>query len=67
MDLVDMCLQALKYEKQQRYDSNEQNENFQQYDNLDEFFATTESRLNTEIGEEIFQKIREEYENERSS
>lgn len=62
MDLIDMCLQALKYEKQQRYDPKEDNEDFQEYDNLDEFFATTEPRLNTETGKQLFTDIRERYE-----
>jgi putative hydrolase of HD superfamily len=67
MDLIDMCLQALKYEKQRRYDPEEENENFQQYDNLDEFFATTESRLNTDTGERLFREIKERYEEVRNS
>lgn len=62
MDLIDMCLQALKYERQQRYDPEEDNEDFQEYDNLDEFFATTEPRLNTETGKLLFTDIRERYE-----
>lgn len=61
MDMIDMCLTALKYEKQKRYDSEEENENFQEYDNLDEFFATTEPRLNTETGKQLFQEIRHRY------
>lgn len=62
MDLIDMCLQALKYERQQRYDPKEENEDFQEYDNLDEFFATTEPRLNTETGKQLFTEIRQRYE-----
>lgn len=61
MDLIDMCLQALKYEKQKRYDPEEENENFQKYDNLDEFFATTEDRLQTETGNRLFADIRSRY------
>jgi putative hydrolase of HD superfamily len=67
MDLIDMCLQALKYEKQSRYDPEEENENFHKYDNLDEFFATTEPRLNTDTGEKLFWGIKERYEEVRSS
>lgn len=62
MDLIDLCLQALKYEKQQRYDPEEDNEDFQEYDNLDEFFATTEPRMNTETGKQLFADIRGRYE-----
>lgn len=62
MDLIEMCLQALKYEKEARYDSEEENENFEEYDNMDEFFATTEPRLNTETGKELFKEIKSRYE-----
>jgi len=62
MDMIDMCLTALKYEKQKRYDPEEDNDNFKEYDNLDEFFATTEPRLTTEIGKQLFQNIRQRYE-----
>jgi putative hydrolase of HD superfamily len=62
MDLIDMCLQALKYERQERYDPEEDNEDFQEYDNLDEFFATTEPRLNMETGKQLFEDVRERYE-----
>ena len=61
MDLIDMCLTALKYEKEKRYDPQEENENFQEYDNLDEFFATSESRISTLKGQELFREIREKY------
>lgn len=62
MDLIDMCLTALKYEKESRYDPEEENENFQQYENLDEFFATTEPRIATLKGRQLFKEIRERYE-----
>lgn len=62
MDKIELCLQALKYELQQRYDSEEDNENFQEYDNLDEFFVTTEPRINTSTGKQLFNKIRQRYE-----
>ena len=61
MDMIDLCLTALKYEKQGRYDPGEDNENFQEYDNLDEFFATTETRLSTETGKQLFKEIKERY------
>ena len=67
MDLVDMCLQALKYEKDERYDPEEENENFQEYDNLDEFFATSEPRLNTETGKDLFAEIKQRYEEAKRS
>ena len=62
MDLIEMCVQALKYEKERRYDPEEDNENFEEYDDLDEFFATSEPRLNTGTGKELFEEIKERYE-----
>lgn len=62
MDMIEMCLQALKYEKEERYDPEKDNENFKEYENMDEFFATTQPRLNTETGEELFKKIKSRYE-----
>jgi len=62
MDLIDLCIQALKYEEQGRYDPGEENDNFQRYENMDEFFATTKPRLNTERGENLFGEIRDRYE-----
>jgi len=61
MDMIDMCLQALKYEKENRYDPEEHNENFQEYENLDEFFATTEPRITTLKGKQLFNEIRDRY------
>jgi putative hydrolase of HD superfamily len=59
MDLVDMCLQALVYERQGRYD--EDGEFDSNYDRLDEFFATAEPRLSTEIGRDLYDLIRARY------
>ena len=61
MDLVDMCLTALKYEKKQRYDPEEENKNFQEYKHLDEFFATTQERLQTKKGQKLFREIKKKY------
>jgi putative hydrolase of HD superfamily len=66
MDMIDMCLQALKYERQKRYDPEEDNENFQEYDDPDEFFATTEPRLKTDTGKQLFKQIREKYRKARN-
>lgn len=67
MDIIDLCLQALKYEKNNRYNPEEENENFQKYDNLDEFFATTESRVNTETGKKLYHEIRQKYDKAKNS
>lgn len=61
MDLIDMCLQALVYEREGRYEKGE-NEAFERFEDLDEFFATAEPRLRTEVGKELFSEIRERYE-----
>lgn len=62
MDLMDLCLQALKYEIQNRYNKNETNENFQDYDDLDEFFETSKNRINYASTEKLFEKIEKRYE-----
>ncbi|XVH30601.1 HD domain-containing protein [Haloferacaceae archaeon DSL9] len=63
MDLIDMCLQALVYERQGRYDPSDPDapDAFEAYDALDEFFATAEPRLRTELGRELFAEIRARY------
>ncbi|MFW5964488.1 MAG: HD domain-containing protein [Natronomonas sp.] len=62
MDILDTCLQALVYERQQRYDPDADNPHFEAYDDLDEFFATGEPRLSTARGRELFEQVRERYE-----
>lgn len=57
MDMLDMCIQALKYEKEGR--------NSPERD-MDEFFEFTEPRLNTETGKEIFERIEEKYREEKA-
>lgn len=64
MDLIDNCLQALKYEREGRYDESEANEHFSEFENLDEFFATAAPRFQTALGEELFDQIKAEYEQE---
>lgn len=67
MDLVDMCLQALFYEREGRYDADAENPHFEAFDDLDEFFATAEPRLRTEVGRDLFDAIRERYERVKRS
>ncbi|WP_323173236.1 HD family hydrolase [Natrialba sp. PRR66] len=64
MDLVDNCLQALKYERANRYDESDPTDEFNEFDDLDEFFATAAPRLRTPIGESLFEAIKERYERE---
>jgi putative hydrolase of HD superfamily len=58
MDLIDNCLQALKYERAERYDDTEPNESFSEYEDLDEFFATAAPRVRTATGEALFERIK---------
>lgn len=62
MDLLDTCLQALVYEREGRYDPDADNGHFEEYDALDEFFATSEPRISTDRGRELFERVRERYE-----
>ena len=64
MDLLDTCLQALVYERGDRYPEGE-NRHFDAYDHLDEFFATAEPRLSTSIGRRLFADVHERYERAR--
>lgn len=65
MDLVEMCLQALYYEREGRYDRDAENPEFEEYDHLDEFFATAEPRLSTDVGRRLYREIRDRYESVR--
>lgn len=62
MDMLDMCLQALHYERGGRYDKDKPNAAFDEYEDLDEFFATTEPRLSTDVGRRLYADVRERYE-----
>lgn len=65
-DLLDTCLQAVIYERDDRYDPVDgEPDAFREYDDLDEFFATTEPRLRTTVGRALFERIRERYRRRR--
>ena len=65
-DLLDTCLQAVHYERGDRYDpARGEPDAFDEYDGLDEFFATSEPRLRTDAGRDLFAAIRERYRRER--
>ena len=66
MNLVDMCLQALLYESEQRYDPVACAQNFPRFNNLDEFFETSRPRMTTEVGRRLFQEIEARYRGLRS-
>jgi putative hydrolase of HD superfamily len=65
MNLIDMCLQALKYEKEKRYLEDSANPNFNNFEGLDEFFATARPRVQTETGRRLFAEIHRLYKEER--
>lgn len=60
MDMLESCLQALRKEKEGMYNP-EDNKDLP-YDNLDEFFLTSEGEFNTEKGEQLFRQIKSRYE-----
>ncbi|MFB6234085.1 MAG: HD family hydrolase [Halopenitus sp.] len=68
LDLVEMCLQALFYERRDRYEPSEgEPAAFQEYEALDEFFATAAPRLRTPTGKALVAGIRERYEAARGN
>jgi putative hydrolase of HD superfamily len=62
MDLVDMCAQAVRYEREGRYDPDADDGAFEAYDHLDEFFATAAPRVRTDVGRDLFERLRSRYE-----
>lgn len=62
MDLIDMALQALLYETEQRYDPDADNPHFNEYEHLDEFMVSAEDRLRSETAKELFEEIEQRYE-----
>jgi putative hydrolases of HD superfamily len=61
MNLIDMCVQAYRYEADGRYDPDAPNPHFLDYAGLDEFFATTRPRLTTPLGHELFADLARRY------
>ncbi|MDZ5812586.1 HD domain-containing protein [Halorubrum sp. AD140] len=65
-DLLDVCLQAVIYERDDRYDPAAGDPDaFREYDDLDEFFATAEPRLRTDTGRALFATLRDRYRDAR--
>lgn len=58
MDVLDMCLQALKYAKEERNSPEK---------SMDEFFDHSESRISTETGKELFEKVYKRYQKLKKS
>lgn len=59
MDLVEMCAQALRYEKEERYEDSGTDGSF---DGLDEFFVSAEERIRTETGKQLLAALKQRYE-----
>jgi len=67
-DLLDTCVQAVVYERANRYDpAAGEPEAFTEYDALDEFFATTERRLQTDAGRALFDRLIARYRHHRAT
>ncbi|WP_418282407.1 HD domain-containing protein [Halorubrum sp. DTA98] len=61
-DLLDTCLQAVIYERDDRYDPADGDPGaFREYEDLDEFFATAEPRIRTVAGRTLFERLRDRY------
>lgn len=61
MNLIDMCLQASRYQRDRRYDPAAGYASAAGFERLDEFFATAEPRLSTALGRQLFEQIHAEY------
>ncbi len=61
MNLIDMCLQALRYELERRYDPSKPVPSAGGYVHLDEFFASAEPRLAGDVARRLFYSTRERY------
>ncbi len=66
MNLIDMCLQALLYEREARYDADVQVPSEGGHRHLDEFFLSAEWRLEGEVAKRLFGSVRLEYEKARA-
>lgn len=61
MNLIDMCIQAFIYQRDERCLAGDGKENFPDFDGMDEFFATTAPRISTEVGATLFGEILDLY------
>lgn len=61
MNLVDMCLQAFVYERDERYDPASGADAFPDYPRMTEFFETSRSRCTTMIGMTLHRMAEERY------
>lgn len=61
MNLIDMCLQALRYERERRYDTTKVLSSQGEHEHLDEFFEGARTRLTSELGHSLFALIHQWY------
>ena len=63
LDKVEMLVQALAYERADRYDPAAGTpEAFAAYDDLDEFFATADAAIESSLGRRLYERIHAAYE-----
>lgn len=62
MNLLDMCVQALIYEQEGRYDRKDGLDPAPFDTRLDEFFVSADARLRTPVGKRVFQEIKARFE-----
>lgn len=61
MNLVDMCLQGVRYERERRYDPSVLVPSSGAHRHLDEFFAGAEARLSGELARRLFRTVHRWY------
>lgn len=61
MNLIDMCLQAAHYEAEQRYDPNVVVPSQGDFEHLDEFFVSAETRLASDLARQLFAAVKAKY------
>lgn len=66
MNLIDMCLQALRYEREARYDADVLIASRDSHRHLDEFFLSAEWRLSTPLARRLFASIEAQYRSARA-
>lgn len=67
MNVIDMCLQALKYERDRRYDPSVLVPSAGQHRHLDEFFEGARLKLTTDLGVRLYGAVRSWYEEAREA
>lgn len=66
MNLLDMCLQALVYEREGRYGPDGAAGTAAPEGRLDEFFASADARLSTALGRSLFAEVQDAYRHARA-